>query len=118
MSGYREVIRVREDARVQVEAGGKVELLDGPRPPSRPGRIAPQLTVRVAADNHRAAPVSMRATAHVVEGSAPVYYTPGADHQGRYRNVMVAWELYGPQEEDYRFLREEGGQARIDRTGT
>lgn len=112
LSGYREVIRVREDGKVQVQVGGKVELLGGPRPPTRPRGAAPQMTVAVAADGP-GAPASITATAHLVEGSAPVYYTLGADHQGRYRNVMVAWELYGPQEEDYRFLREEGDQPRI-----
>jgi len=59
------------------------------------------------------APVSLIATAQVIEGSAPVYYTLGADARGQYHNIMVAWELYGPQEEDYRFLSQEAAEAHI-----
>ena len=43
----------------------------------------------------------------VLEGSAAVYYTLGADAAGVYRNARVLWELYGPQDEDYRFLLQE-----------
>ncbi len=32
-----------------------------------------------------------------------------------YRNVIAAWELYGPENEDYRFLRWESEAARIHR---
>jgi hypothetical protein len=34
-----------------------------------------------------------------------VYYTVGADTEGVYHNAKVAWEIYGPGDEDYLFLR-------------
>ena len=32
--------------------------------------------------------------------SGKAYYTFGADDEGIYRNVMVAWEIYSPEEQD------------------
>ena len=54
----------------------------------------------------------------VLEGSAAVYYTLGADAAGVYRNARVLWELYGPQDEDYRFLLQELRGERQPRVST
>jgi hypothetical protein len=116
LSGYREVVCIREDGKVDLTVDGQTELRDGPRMPVRPTGIPPKLTVQLSADAG-SAPVRLVAEAQIVEGSAPIYYTLGADSQGRYRNVMVAWELYGPADEDYRFLRQEAGAPRISQDG-
>jgi hypothetical protein len=50
------------------------------------------------------APLEITACATIVQGSAMIYYTLGADAQGVYRNDMALWELFGPEAEDYRFL--------------
>jgi hypothetical protein len=49
-------------------------------------------------------PDTVTARARATEGSAPIYYTTGADRRGVYHNAMVLWELYGPGAEDYRLL--------------
>ena len=47
LDGYREVVRVREDGRVEVIAGGKHKLQEGPRVPEPlPGK-PPKLTLEV-----------------------------------------------------------------------
>ncbi len=50
---------------------------------------------------HGNASNKIKARATVTEGSAPVYYTQGADKNGIYKNSYVLWELYDPEEEDY-----------------
>jgi len=104
--GYREIVRIREDGKVQLQSGGKTWLLGGARETERPGGLAPQLTVSVSA-REAGSSVAVTAIAKVVETTAPVYYTHGADAEGVYHNAMVAWELYGPGEEDYLFLTPE-----------
>ncbi len=111
--GYREVVRVREDDKVEVEEEGTRSLHDGARTPVRPAGAPPRLTVELS-DAEGRAPLRIEARARVVEGSAPVYYTLGADTAGVYRNAMVAWELYGPGEEDYRFLGDEIWKAGLE----
>lgn len=86
LEGYREVVRVREDATAEGGTGVPVRTAVG----------APLLTVTV---NGRSA------TAHVKETRAPVYFTPGADPQGVLHNAVVRWELFGPGEEDYLYLQ-------------
>jgi hypothetical protein len=61
------------------------------------------------------APLKLTARATITEGDAAIYYTLGANPKGAYRNVMAAWELYGPEDEDYQFLRWESEAARIHR---
>jgi hypothetical protein len=121
-AGYCEIIRVREDGKVEVMVGGKNTLRDGPRTPDRPEGDPPQLALELSTETGRA-PLGIVARALLVEGSAPVYYTLGANAKGIYRNVKVLWELYGPGEEDYRFLlgesqeprlREEDGRTRVE----
>jgi hypothetical protein len=104
LDGYREVLRVREDGRVEVSADGRRSLRKGPRVPVRPSGQAPQLAIELSGAVDEA-PHTVTARAWVTEGSAPVYYTTGADRRGVYHNVMVLWELYGPGEEDYRMLQ-------------
>ncbi len=101
LDGYREVVRVREDSRVEVVAEGRRTLHKGPRAPERPTGKPPRLAVECSRST---SPQSFTVTARVTEGSAPVYYTTGADRQGVYHNVMVLWELFGPAAEDYRQL--------------
>jgi len=102
-SGYREVIHVREDGKVEVHEDSKRTLLSQARTPPRPSGAPPQLAVALSARRGRA-PLQVRARATVVQTDAPVFYTFGADTEGVYHNAVVAWELYGPAEEDYRVL--------------
>ena len=115
-SGYREVIRVREDGKVEIDQGEKRVLLDQARVPARPPGTPPGLEVNLSATDGKA-PLEVTARAHVVEKSAPVYYTHGRDIEGVYRNAVVAWELYGPNEEDYRFLQPAGLKPRVQKKG-
>jgi hypothetical protein len=48
--------------------------------------------------------MQVTARAGVVPTDAPVFYTFGADTDGVCQNAVVAWELYGPAEEDYRLV--------------
>lgn len=98
LDGYREVIRILEDATVQGSAGE----------PVRAGGPAPALAVTISGP---------RAIARVKEASAPVYYTLGADPAGVLHNAMVLWELYGPGEEDYLFLQAKNMRPQVRRTG-
>ena len=111
-SGYREVVRIREDGKVAVEVDGKKILHNGPRIPNRPEGNPPKLTIELSNEKGKA-PLEINARAFLVEGSSPVYYTLGADRKGIYKNVKVFWELYGPREEDYRFLLDWNRQPRI-----
>ncbi|MBU6401854.1 MAG: hypothetical protein KGS61_16170, partial [Verrucomicrobia bacterium] len=101
LDGYREIVRVREDGRVEVLAHGRRTVRDGPRVPERPGGEPPQLVVELSGLTG-GVPCTVTARARVTEGSAPIYYTTGADRRGVYHNVRVMWELYGPEAEDYR----------------
>jgi hypothetical protein len=115
-TGYREIVRIRDDGKVEVMAEGKNTLRDGPRVPDRPEGDPPQLAIELSTETGRA-PLAVMARALVVEGSAPVYYTLGADAKGIYRNVRVLWELYGPGEEDYRFLLNENREPHVWKEG-
>ena len=121
-SGYREVIRIREDGKVTVIADGTEVLFNGPRISDRPEGSPPQLTIELSNESGKT-PLEVTARAILVEGSAPIYYTLGADPKGIYKNVRVFWELYGPEEEDYRSLlnwnqepgvRDEGNRISVD----
>ncbi|NOS68478.1 MAG: hypothetical protein HOP33_00925 [Verrucomicrobia bacterium] len=103
LDGYREIVRVREDGRVEITADGKRTIRKGPRVPERPSGKPPQLAVELSGIEGEL-PRTITARAQVEEGSAAVYYTTGTDRQGVYQNAMVLWELYGPEEEDYRTL--------------
>jgi hypothetical protein len=104
LTGYREIVRVRENGKVQVEENGKRTELNAPRSAKRANGVPPRLEVTMAGKSGPNA-LEITAKARVVEESAPVYYTLGADTEGVYHNARVAWELYGPGDEDYLFLR-------------
>lgn len=103
LSGYREIVRIREDGQVEIIEKDKKELLSEPRTPVRPIGEAPKLEISLSTEQGKV-PLKVTAYAVLTEGSAPVYYTPGPDTHGVFHNVKVFWELYGPGEEDYRAL--------------
>jgi hypothetical protein len=115
--GYREVVRVREDGKVEVHADGQSVVLDGGRVLARPAGRPPQLTVTLAAQGDEQA-IQITALAKVVETTAPVYYTLGADTEGVYHNAMVDWELYGPEDEDYLFLMPDNLKPVVRKSGS
>jgi hypothetical protein len=114
LRGYREVVHVLEDGREQLEGQGGKSLLDQARSPVRPGGAPPILHLKLSATQGRA-PLEIDARAEVTETAARVYYTLGADRQGVCHNAYVVWELYGPNDEDYRFLAPEDLQPRVAR---
>ncbi len=116
LSGYREIIRVREDGKVEVNQDGLRSVLDQARPPIRPAGGPPGLEIALSASEGKA-PLNVSARAIVTEKSAPVFYTLGADAEGIYQNAVVAWEVYGPGEEDHRFLQSATTKLQVDRTG-
>jgi hypothetical protein len=112
--GYRELVRVRDDGKVQIQGVGGETLPDRARTPIRPPGPAPTLRVELSA-NQGSAPLHVQARAQITETSAPVYYTYGTDSKGVYHNTYVTWEIYGPEEEDYRFLSPEGSKTTVKR---
>lgn len=116
-TGYRQIVRVREDGKVEVIIDGKKTLYDSPRIPERPEGVPPQLDIELATQTGKA-PLQITARAFLTEGSSPVYYTLGASSKGIYNNVKVLWELYGPEQEDYRFLLSENREPRILEEGS
>ncbi|MFX0200525.1 MAG: hypothetical protein ACFFCW_30775 [Candidatus Hodarchaeota archaeon] len=117
LTGYWEVVRIREDGKVMVEVNRKKVLHNGPRIPDRPEGNPPQLAIELSIEAGKA-PLEITARVHLTEGSSPVYYTLGANRKGIYKNVKVFWELYGPEEEDYRFLLDRNREPRICDEGT
>ena len=117
LSDYREVVRIREDSKVEVTENDQTVLHEAARTPTRPNGIPPKLTVDVSIPQGKT-PVQVHACATVTEGSAGVYYTRGADENSIYNNERVLWELFGPEEEDYRFLNREQSKIRIHQTGS
>ncbi|MCC6391750.1 MAG: hypothetical protein IT167_14215 [Bryobacterales bacterium] len=102
-TGYREIVRIREDGKVEVREAENVTVLDHARTPPRISGAPPKLTLTLS--SHAANGVTeVTARARVEETSAAVYYTYGADNEGIYRNAMVAWEVYGPEEQDQAVL--------------
>ena len=113
VSDYREVVRIREDGKVEVTENSETVVHEATRTPTRPNGTPPKLTVDVSIPQGKT-PVEVHASATVTEGSAAVYYTRGADENGIYNNEGVLWELFGPAEEDYRFLNREQSKIRIN----
>jgi len=111
LGDYREVVRVREDGRVEVTAQGRHSEPAGARVPTRPPGTAPGLTVELS-DGGGRGPRTITARARVTEQTSPVYYTTGPDEHGIYHNARVLWELYGPGDEDYRALLPSGANPR------
>ena len=117
LSDYREIVRIREDGKVEVHEGSETTLHECARTPTRPTGTPPTLTVDVSTPQTDI-PLEVRACATITKGSASVYYTRGANKNGIYNNEVVLWELFGPEEEDYRFLNREHSEIRIDQTET
>lgn len=115
LSDYREIVQIREDGEVEVTEYDEIVLYEGARTPTRPTGIPPTLTVDASISQTDTA-FKVQARAIVTEGSAAVYYTRGADKSGIYNNEIVLWELFGPEEEDYRFLNREQPEIRIRQT--
>ncbi|MBL8228046.1 MAG: hypothetical protein JNL98_06200 [Bryobacterales bacterium] len=59
----------------------------------------------MALEAKQGAALEVTATATISSSTSTIYYTTGADPSGVYHNAMVAWELYGPEPVDYRFLQ-------------
>ena len=116
LSDYREIVRIREDGKVEVTEGDETVLHEAARTPTRPNGIPPKLTVDVSIPQGKTL-VEVHACATVTEGSAAVYYTRGADENGIYNNEGVLWELFGPDEEDYRFLNREPSETHVNQEG-
>ncbi len=100
LDGYREIVVIREDGKIEITQDGTTKIYSSAREPVRPGGVAPKLSVEVKVVNNTP-PYEVTALAEVTEGSAPVYYTMGADSNGIFNNQYVLWELFGPEEEDY-----------------
>ena len=100
LDGYREIIEIREDGKIEVTKNGMTKILDSARTPERPDGVSPQLAVKINSTKGKVH-TEIAAHAEVTEGSSPIFYTQGANKDGIYRNVFVLWELYGPEEEDY-----------------
>ncbi|MBI4663090.1 MAG: hypothetical protein HY735_30145 [Verrucomicrobia bacterium] len=115
-AGYRELVRILEEGKVEIEQDGKRVVLDQARTPMRPPGIPPGIEVDLSAQEGTA-PLAITARARVTENSAPVYYTLGTDTEGVYHNAVVAWEIYGPGEEDYRILQPPGMRPHVARNG-
>lgn len=113
LSGYREIVHVREDGKLTVND----TVLNRPRVPERAGGTPPQLAVTLTSQREGRA-LEITARARVEETSAMVYYTYGADDQGVYRNAMVAWEVYGPEEEDQLVLVPQHLRPRVTENAT
>lgn len=112
LNGYEEIVIIREDGKVEIVSDGISELLDKAREPVRPGGEPPKLSVEMT--QCKTVPCEVTATARVREGSAPVYYTMGADSSGVYHNQYVLWELYGPGEENHSKLWKERWNVEIE----
>ena len=78
-----------------------METYSESRPVRRPTGNAPSLEVLLSVDEGEA-PLTLEARAQIVEGSVPVYFGPKLDADGRRENRKVLWELFGPNNWDYR----------------
>jgi hypothetical protein len=101
--GYREVRRILETGKLVIQRDGIDLPPQDPQTPARPPGLPPHLAVELSTVRG-SAPLQVEAHARVQETTAPIYYTHGADPAGLYHNALVLWELFGPADEDYRFL--------------
>jgi hypothetical protein len=112
LSGYREIVTVREDGKVEVYKNGTRMMYASARTPERPEGIPPQLSVEISMTD-KGGTHEVTARAKVIPGSAPIFYTQGADKKGIYHNQYVLWELFGPEQADYHYLRQETWQVSV-----
>jgi hypothetical protein len=99
-SEYSEIINIRKDGKVGVMKNGKTTILNSVRTPTRSEGNPPKLDVNILGGNVQTAG-AITVTVNVVEGSAPVYFTRGVNHDGINVNQYILWELFGPEDEDY-----------------
>jgi hypothetical protein len=128
LQGYREIVRIREDGKVEIATTAAKSLLAAARTISHPAGIPPRLSVTINASSQPDS-LEMTARARIDLTQSNVWYTYGTDDEGVYRNALAAWELYGPEEEDQQVflpprLRpravedEKGGSAEVSFTLT
>ncbi len=115
-TGYGEVVRIREHGGVEVQRRGKSISANGPRTPRRPQGTPPGVELDIETSSSGPG-TTVRARATVMRGSAPVYYTVGANSRGVYENAFAMFELYGPEDYDYRFINQDSQGLVIDRKG-
>lgn len=115
--GYREIVTVRENARVNLITQTHTTKNLPARTPTRPPGTGPTIHLVLSGPTNHA-PTQLHAQARVDEGSSPVYYTTGSDRHGVHPNARVLWELYGPLDEDYRTLLEPGAHPKTTQSGT
>jgi hypothetical protein len=116
VQGYREIIHIRENGEVQVY--GSSESSYPATPLLRPAGTPPELKVHLSVENANSPSHQISARSEVVEGSAPLFYTPRANSHGQYENDIVFWELFGPADENYRSLLSDGARPEINRKDT
>jgi len=102
LDGYREVIRIREDGKLEIMEGGTSTVLNAARIPDRPVGNGPRISLTLPEFEGKV-PFSFQASAHVVEGDSPIYFSYKPDKNGINHNQQVAWELYGPNDEDFTY---------------
>ncbi len=115
--GYREIVRVRPDARLDLTTVSRTVSRRSPRIPARPPGVPPRLDLDLdsrqdSGGGDQGSLGAFTARARIHEGSSSVYYTTGSDAQGVHPNARVLWELYGPRDEDYRTLLNPGAHPR------
>lgn len=115
-AGYREVVRVQEDGRVEIHKDGVRLLQDGPREPQRGGGVGPRIALAATAAKD-ASFVRVTAVADITKGTSPVFYTPRPNREGVFENAVVFWELFGPKPEEYRALLGDGTQLQVEDRG-
>jgi hypothetical protein len=94
LSGYATTLHIGADGRVRRQGTAH------PSPAPLPG-LPPELEV-APVQVTGTGPWTLTLKARVAERTSPVYYTPGPDPRGVFKNVRVLWELFGPGDEDYR----------------
>ena len=103
LSGYREIVRIRENGEITVTSDSESATYNTPRWPARPQGQAPGLSVAVS--NHKGtAPMFLVAEAKITEHQSPVHFSPQHDENGVWKNTKVIWQLYGPGPHTYQNL--------------
>src|SRR6185436_11391518 len=73
LNGYREIVRVHEDGRVEIISDGRRTARSKPRVPIRPESPPPGLTVELTDHGERGSRTVM-ARARITENASPIYY--------------------------------------------
>ena len=102
LPGYREVVRIREDGKVEVSEDGQHTVLDHARIPERPS-APPELKVTLSATEGRT-PLAITARADVVDFGAGLLHSRRR-HRGRLSQRAVAWERTDPGKRTIAFCK-------------